>query len=182
MRKTRLLSTTPPQPVEPVGPQTTTKNPYRKWHIAVYTPTLALTVIAGILGLQVVAEDRYWATVCIVPFVAIQFVEYTISDKLLDGIHRPLSHRIFDSPLTALWLLASLLTPAVVAQWHAFHGWPDRVLMIGLLVIVYLAILVTAHEMGSLGRVVKPKTIEAMDIDVREVIAQRLNENHCEHP
>lgn len=182
MSNTHLLSTAPPQPAEPIDSQATTKNPYRKWHVVVFIPTFVLAVLAGILGLQFVAEGRYWTLCFIVLFVGIQFVEYTISDKLLAGIHRPLLSRIFDSPLTAMWLLVSLLTPAIFDQWAEFSGLIDRVFMIGLLVGVYLVILVTAREMGSLGRVVKPKTIEAMDTDVREAVERRLNENHCVHP
>ena len=171
MSKKGLLSTAPPQPAELTDPQATVKNPYRKWHIAVCIPPTVLAVVAGILGLQVVEKGPSWIFGAgFLLFIGTQFVEHTISDKLLAGVYRPSRPRFFDAFITAMWLLTSLLAPALFDQWAEIPGLLNHGMMIGIYLVYVLAIGVLVHETGSVGRVVNPKTLDEMDTEVREVV------------
>lgn len=170
---TYLLTTTPPEPASQPAPK---PNPYHKAHIVAYIPILLAAGAAGLTSAQLSADqldEQVWLIFASSGgFLLFTFLDTTIQDKLVDGIKRGALYRFFDSYMPLLLLFLSGFTAEVI------EVWPHETLtgrIIGALLTAILAsgLLVTMREMGSLGRVLKPKTLDEMDDDVRAAIEAR---------
>lgn len=153
------------------------QNPYHRWHIAAYIPVLLAAICAGLTSAQLSndqLDERAWLVFATAgAFVVFTFLDITIQDKLLGGIQRRALYRFTDSYMPLLLLFLSGFISALIDGW-ADETQTGQIIIIGITVVLLAGLLVTIREMGSLGRVLKPKTLNDMDDDVRKVVVNRL--------
>lgn len=172
-----LTSTPPPSPspphIIPASGPARTKNPYRKWLWVAPIPILLTPVCASLTGLLLKDSEPYWAFAAAGALLLFTFLDNAMQDKWLAGIRRTGLHRFTDSYMPLLLLFASGLITEVMSVWDVTDGQTQLgLVLIGLVTLVGLGF--TIAEMGSLGRVLKPKFVEEMQDEVREVILSRL--------
>lgn len=174
-----LTSTPPPSPSPPrciisVSVPARTKNPYRKWLWVAPIPILLTPVCASLTGLLMKDSNPYWAFAAAGALLLFTFLDNAMQDKWLAGIRRTWLHRFTDSYMPLLLLFASGIITEVMSVWDVTDGQTQLgLVVIGVLTLIGVGF--TIAEMGSLGRVLKPKFVEEMHDEVREVILSRLN-------
>lgn len=152
-------------------------NPYHKWHLVAYAPVLLTAAFAGLTSAQLTTdpldENIWWIFATAAGFVVFSFWDLAIQDKWLAGIPRKALYRFTDSYMPLLLLFLSGFVSALISTWDDLEldGYISTSVTTAILL---TALLVTIREMGSLGRVLKPKHVEEMDDEVRPVIKARL--------
>lgn len=166
MPPTYLLTSTPPEPPEPQGNWT---NPYHKLHILAYVPTVVIMVCSGILTTPTLLDQPGAMIGVGALFVIATFCDFLITDSTSGLIRRRWFERFIDSYLPLLLLFGSTGVSIAVTDWSAADA-DGRVFTVFGVLLAIFAVLFTVREMGALGSVVNPKTLLAMDEDVREAL------------
>lgn len=166
---TYILMRTPPIPIP---------NPYHKWHLVAYTPVLLTAVFAGLTSAQLTTdpldENIWWVFATAAGFVGFSFWDLAIQDKWLAGIPRKALYRFTDAYMPLLLMFLSGFVSALISALDGLKV--DGYIMSAVITALLLfGLLFTIREMGSLGRVLKPKHIEDMDDQVRPVITARFH-------
>lgn len=154
-------------------------NPYHRYHLLAYVPLLLITTASGGLGSAQVYSHLGWFIVTSAVFIIATFIDFMITDRLLARVERTWFYRLMDAYLPLLLVLSSAGVTLALEEFSDYSA-GGRVVGIALVSVVLFAVVIGVREIGSLGRVVKPKTIAEMEPEVAMVLPRITRKpNHC---
>lgn len=156
MNDHHLLTSTPP------GER---PNPHHKWHLVAYLPLVFIIVSGGALSSAAVLDSLWWIAAAVL-FLAATFFDFQITDTLAGTLRRTWFERFCDAYTPLLVLMTSTGVSVLINE--ALHYSTGAIVTGSVIVsVVIVAVLVTVRETGSVGKVVKPKTVGEMEPEVR---------------